>query len=171
MRRWVEVGSEVGELGGGVGEQVEEDDQDGALQRDQGLGLGHAFDQPSVAFAEEGVGLRGAGGDLGERGFEVGVASAGAGPAGLAPGLHGARGDPGPGAQPLRGAEHAHVQADLAEDRADRVRAAAGDRAQPGDGRVVPGLRWSVEPSRSRSRLGAIGLVAAGWPGWGWAGR
>jgi len=84
----VEVRSEVGELGGGVGQQVEEDDQDGALQRDQGLGLGHAFDQPPVAFAEEGVGLRGAGGDLGERGFEVGVASAGAGPTGLAPGLH-----------------------------------------------------------------------------------
>jgi hypothetical protein len=34
----VEVGPEVGVFGGGVGEQVEEDDQDGALQGDQGLG-------------------------------------------------------------------------------------------------------------------------------------
>jgi hypothetical protein len=30
----VEVGSEVGELGGGIGEQVKDDDQDGPLQRD-----------------------------------------------------------------------------------------------------------------------------------------
>src|SRR3954447_4126518 len=73
----VEVRSEVAEFGGGIGEQVEEDDQDGALQCDQGLGLGHAFDQPSVAGAEEGVGLRGTGGDLGERSFEVGVALTG----------------------------------------------------------------------------------------------
>ncbi|HEY9472884.1 MAG TPA: hypothetical protein VIS06_03420, partial [Mycobacteriales bacterium] len=62
------------EFGSGIGKQVEEDNQDGPLQRDQGLGLGHAFDQPPVAFAEEGVGLRGAGGDLGERSCEVGVA-------------------------------------------------------------------------------------------------
>jgi hypothetical protein len=53
---------------------VEDDGQDGPLECDECFGLGHSFDQPSVAFAEEGVGLGGSGGDLGECGFEVGVA-------------------------------------------------------------------------------------------------
>ena len=86
-------------------------------------------DQPPVAFAEEGVGLRGTGGDLGEGGLEVGVAFAGAGPPVLAAGLHGAGCDPGPGAQPPSGAERAHVQADrfqIPPDRAGPPRPAAG---------------------------------------------
>ena len=152
----VVVGAQVGELGGGVGEQLEDDDQDGALQRDQGLGLGHPFDQPAVAFPQEGVGLRGAHSHLGQRGFEVGVAFTGACPAGLAPGLHGAGRDLGPGTQPLRGAEHRHVQPDLAEDGPDRVRAGAGDRAHPRDGRA------DTRPGRSPAPVAAGGGGAGG---------
>ena len=54
-------------------------------ERDQGFELAQAFDQASVAVAEEGVGLRGAGGGFAEHAFEVGVALAGlAGPAAVA---------------------------------------------------------------------------------------
>ena len=63
----VVVGSEVVEAGGGVGEQVPDDDQDGAGDRDQGLELAAALDDAPVAFAEEGVGLGGRGGGLAER--------------------------------------------------------------------------------------------------------
>src|SRR5512133_3841892 len=79
----VVVGAEVVEAGGGVGEQVPDDDQDGAGDGDQGLELADAFHETPVALAEEGVG----GGGLPERGLEVGVAVAGgagaAGGAGL----------------------------------------------------------------------------------------
>src|SRR6202171_4002512 len=52
----VVVGSEVVEAGEGVGEQVPDDDQDGAGDRDQGLELAATFDDAAVALAEEGVG-------------------------------------------------------------------------------------------------------------------
>ena len=73
----VVVGAEVAEAGGGVGEQVPDDDQDGAGDRDEGLEFAAAFDDAPVAFAEEGVGLGGRGGGLAERAFQVGVALAG----------------------------------------------------------------------------------------------
>ena len=50
----------------GVGQQVPDDDQDGAGDRDQGLELAAAFDQPAVPFAEEGVGLGLGGGGFAE---------------------------------------------------------------------------------------------------------
>jgi hypothetical protein len=40
---------------------VSDDDHDGAGDGDQGLELAAAFDQASIAFAEEGVGLGGRG--------------------------------------------------------------------------------------------------------------
>jgi hypothetical protein len=58
----VVVGAEVVEAGGGVGQQVPEDDQDGTGDRDEGFELAAAFDQPPVALAEEGVGAGDGGG-------------------------------------------------------------------------------------------------------------
>src|SRR5690242_2763533 len=90
-RRRRGAGAEVVVAGSGVGEQVPDDDQDGAGDGDQRLELAAALDDPAVAFAEEGVGLGGRGGDLTEDAFEVGVALAGfAGPV-FCPGLDGPR--------------------------------------------------------------------------------
>ena len=63
----VVVGAEVTEAGGRVGQQVPDDDQDGAGDRDQGFEFAAAFDDAPVALAEEGVGLGGRGGGLTER--------------------------------------------------------------------------------------------------------
>ena len=73
----VVAGAEVVVAGGGVGEQVPDDDQDGAGDGDEGLELAAAVDEAPVAFAEEGVGLGGGGGGLTEDALEVGVALAG----------------------------------------------------------------------------------------------
>src|SRR5215218_2623645 len=70
----VVVGAQIVEAGGGVGEQVPDDHQDGAGDGDQGLELADAPDQAAVALAEEGVGLGGRGGDLAEHALEVGLA-------------------------------------------------------------------------------------------------
>ena len=51
----VVVGSEVAEAGEGVGEQVPDDDQDGAGDRDQGLELAAALDDAALALAQEGL--------------------------------------------------------------------------------------------------------------------
>jgi hypothetical protein len=83
----VVAGSEVVEPGFGVGEQVEDDDQDGAGDSDDGFAFAAAPGQPPVAFAEEGVGPAGGGGDLAEDAVEVGVALAGLAGGGLRPGL------------------------------------------------------------------------------------
>ena len=48
----VVVDAEVAEAGGGVGQQVPDDDEDGARNGDEGLELAAAFDDASVAFAE-----------------------------------------------------------------------------------------------------------------------
>jgi hypothetical protein len=61
----VVVRAEVVEAGGGVGQQVPDDHQDGAGDGDQGLELADASDQAAVALAEEGVGLGGRGPALG----------------------------------------------------------------------------------------------------------
>ena len=62
----IEVRAQVMEPCGGIGEQVPDDDQDGAGHGDQGFELAAAFDQAPVALAEEGVGLGGRGGGLAE---------------------------------------------------------------------------------------------------------
>jgi hypothetical protein len=73
----VEVWAQVVESGGGVGQEVPDDDEDGSGDGDEGFEFAAAFDQSSVAFPEEGVGLGGAGGGVAECAFEVGVALAG----------------------------------------------------------------------------------------------
>ena len=83
------VGAEVVEAGVRVAQQVPDDDEDGTGYGDQGFELAAAFDQASVAFAEEGVGPgRGCGG-VAEGTFEVGVAFAGLAAAGDRAGLDG----------------------------------------------------------------------------------
>src|SRR6266496_4801609 len=129
----VVVGAQVGIAGGGVGEQVPDDHQDGAGDGDQGLELAAALDQAPVALAEEGVGLGGRGGGLAEDAFEVGVALAGLAGAGLGAGLDGARAQPGPRHQVRWGGEDAHVQPDLGEDDLRGAWADAGDLIQPRD--------------------------------------
>src|SRR5690348_10350129 len=62
----VVAGAEVGEPGGGVGEQVPDDHQDGPGDGDLGLGLAAAAGDPPVALAEERVGAGGADGGLAE---------------------------------------------------------------------------------------------------------
>ena len=69
----VVVGSKVAESGGWVGEQLPDDDQDGAGNRDEGFELAAAFDDAPVAFAEEGVGAGGRGGGPAQDAFQVGV--------------------------------------------------------------------------------------------------
>src|SRR5258705_2119153 len=55
----VVVGSEIMEPGEGVSEQVADDDQDGAGDRDQGLELAAAFDDAAGALAGGGGRARG----------------------------------------------------------------------------------------------------------------
>ena len=73
----VVVGSEVVVARGRVGEQVPDDDQDGAGDRDEGFELASAFDQAPVALTEEGVRSGGRRGGFTEDTLEVGVALTG----------------------------------------------------------------------------------------------
>jgi hypothetical protein len=70
----VVAGAEVGVPGGGVGQQVPDDDQDGAGDGDLGFGLAAAAGDPPVALAEEGAGAGGAGGGLAEVAAQPAVA-------------------------------------------------------------------------------------------------
>src|SRR5579859_2262295 len=69
----VVTGAEVVVAGGGIGEQVPDDHQDGAGDGDHGLELAPAPGQAPVAFPQEGVGPAGRGGGLAEHSLEVGV--------------------------------------------------------------------------------------------------
>ena len=53
----VVIGSEFAEAGSRIVEQVPDDDEDGAGDGHQGLEFAAAFDDATVAFTEEGVGL------------------------------------------------------------------------------------------------------------------
>jgi len=55
----VEVGAEFAEAGIGVGQQVPDDDEDGAADGDDGFLLSSSSGEASVAGAEEGVGPAG----------------------------------------------------------------------------------------------------------------
>ena len=79
------------EARGRVGQQVPDDDEEGAGDRDQGFEFAAAFDQAPVALAEKGVGLGGRGRGLAECAFQIRVALAGLAGAGNRPGLDGAR--------------------------------------------------------------------------------
>ena len=88
----VVAGAEVGEPGGGVGEQVPDDDQDGAGDGDLGFGFAAAAGDPVVALAEEGGGAGGAGGGLAEGAAQLAVALALLPGPGAGAGLAGGRG-------------------------------------------------------------------------------
>src|ERR1700728_5100015 len=68
--------AEVGVPGGGVGQQVPDDDQNGAGHGDLGLGLAAAAGDPGVALAEEGGSAGGADGGLAKGSAQPGVALA-----------------------------------------------------------------------------------------------
>jgi len=70
-------GAEVVVAGVPVGEQVPDDDQDGAGGGDQGFELAAALDQPPVPLAQEGVGLASRGGRVTEDAFQAGAAFGG----------------------------------------------------------------------------------------------
>src|SRR3954452_24218647 len=74
----VEVRAEVVEVGVRVGEQVPDDGQDRAADRDEGFLGSAAAGQASVAFAEEGLGAAGADRGLAEDAGQVAVAMPGA---------------------------------------------------------------------------------------------
>src|SRR5580704_6050741 len=69
----VPVGAEVGEPGFGVGEQVPDDDEDGAGDGAFGPVPAEALAEAAEPFAEEGAGAGGAVGGLGVVALEVGV--------------------------------------------------------------------------------------------------
>jgi hypothetical protein len=73
----VEVGAEVVVARGRVCEQVPDDDEDRAGDRDERFEFASAFDEPAVAFAEERVCVRGGDGRLAESALQVAVAFAG----------------------------------------------------------------------------------------------
>src|SRR4029453_3689688 len=124
--------AQVVEAGVGVGEEVPDDDQDGAADRYDGpLGAAAAGDGP-VALAQEGVGPAGGRGGLPEHAGQLRVAVAGGALAlGLACGLLDTRGEAGPGGQMARGGETTHVYPDLGDDRAGGGAADATDLIQP----------------------------------------
>src|SRR6516165_2253121 len=77
----VAVVAEVFESCGAVGQQVPDDDEQGAGDGDQGLELAAAPGQPPVSLAGAGGGLRGGRGRVAQDALEVGVALGGlAGP-------------------------------------------------------------------------------------------
>ncbi|MDM4721680.1 hypothetical protein QTQ03_19555 [Micromonospora sp. WMMA1363] len=80
----VVVGAEVLVAGGRVGEQVPDDDQDGAGDGDEGLAFTAAFDDAPVAFGEEAAAAAGggAGGQAEDPGFDGWRACGGGGSAG-----------------------------------------------------------------------------------------
>ena len=70
----VEVWAEFAESGVGIGQQVPDDDEDGAADGDDGFLFASAAGQASVALTEEGVGAAGRDGGLAEGAGEVAVA-------------------------------------------------------------------------------------------------
>src|SRR6266550_5014850 len=139
-----------------------DDYEDGAGDGDEGFLFAAAFDQPPVAFAEEGVGLRGCGGDLPEDPFEVGVALAGLAFAVLRAGLDGARAQFRPGHQVPGGREPAHVQPDLRDDDLGAAHGDAGDLVETLEGRYARGEEFS-----GRGVGTGVGVGGGWWPGGG----
>jgi len=138
------VGAEVVEAGLGIRQQVPDDDQHRAPDRDDRLLLPAASCDPAVPLAEEGVGAARDGRGLTEDPCEVPVAVAG-GPVALVLAGRGldARGELRPRAQVPSGGEPGHVEADLGDD--DRCR----DRSNPGD---------LIEPLHRKLERGQVGL-------------
>jgi hypothetical protein len=96
----VEAGAQVGVAGIGVGQQMPDDDQDRAADRDDGFVLAAAAGDPPAALAEEGIGAGGADRDFAQDPGQAGVAVAGGVLTFLLPGrLADPGGVPGPGGQ------------------------------------------------------------------------
>jgi hypothetical protein len=95
----VPVGAEVGVAGGGVAQEVPDDDEDGPSDGALGPGAADAPGQAAVPLAEEGVGPGRAEGGLGAVALDVGGALSLAGLAGAGPGLAGDGGQSCPGGQ------------------------------------------------------------------------
>src|SRR6266508_2118253 len=87
----VVVRAEIAERGAGVGQQMPDDGEGGAGHGDECLALASAFDDASVAFAEEGVGAGGGAGGLTEDALGVWVAFRGSAGLVCGAGLDGAR--------------------------------------------------------------------------------
>ena len=125
------IGTEIGESGVLVGEQVPDDDEDGAPDGDDRAFLAASSGDAPVAFAEEGVGSCGAYGRLAEDAGQVAVAVPGGA---VALGLAGRGADAGgelrPRTQVPRGGEPGHVHPDLGDDHGGGDRPDAGDLIQ-----------------------------------------
>lgn len=80
-----EFGAEVPVAGGGVGQELPDDDEDGAGGRDEGFEFADSSRESPVAGPEEGAGAPGGGGRFTEDTFEVPVAFAGGSRAGSWP--------------------------------------------------------------------------------------
>src|SRR6516162_2216964 len=152
--------AEVGVPGGGVGQQVPDDHQDGAGHGDLGPGLAAAAGDPVVALAEEGGGAGGAEGGLAEAAAQVAVALALLPGPDARPGLAGGRAQPRPGHQVGGGGEPAHVQAGFGDDGPGQVVADAGDLRQPG-------YRGKHRGTGSGAGVRAGGPVGVDAPGFG----
>src|SRR5207245_10576809 len=99
------VGAEVGEVGGGVRQQVPDDGEDGVADGDQGAFLAAAPDDALIAGCEEGAGADGSGGGFAEGAAEPWVALAGGRGLAAAGGLAGGRCELGPGDKVAGGGE------------------------------------------------------------------
>src|SRR6266704_4160898 len=127
----VPVRAEVAVAGGGVVEQVPDDDHDGAGDGDLGDGLAAAAGDAGVPLAEEGGGAGGADGGLPGGGAGVAVAFLLLALAVAGSGLTGGPAQPHPGDQVGGGGEGGHVQADLGDDHDGQHQADDGDIGQP----------------------------------------
>ena len=127
----VEVAAQVVVAGGGVGEQVPDDDQQGPADGHDGFLAAAAAGDAPVPLAQEGVGAARRGGSVAEDPGQVAVAVAGGVLAFLLPGgFLDAGGELGPGDQVPGGGEPPHVGPDLGQDRAGGDGADAGDLGQ-----------------------------------------
>src|SRR6202034_1154680 len=106
----VPVGAEFVVAGVAVGQEVPDDDGDGAGDGDLGSGGSAAAGDAGVPLADERRGAGGAGGGLAEVAAQVGVPGFLPGP-GAGAGLDGAGAQPGPRDQVVSGGEPGHVQA------------------------------------------------------------
>src|SRR6266704_4235389 len=126
----VPVRAEVAVAGGGVVQEMPDDDEDGPAYGAAGFlaaASAGAGGDAAEALAEEGVRVRGGAGGQDGDALGVGVAAALLPPALAGPGLPRGRGEPGPGHQRLRGREGAHVQAYLGDQGSGGFPAQAGD--------------------------------------------
>ena len=129
--RAVVMGAQFFEAGGGVADQDPGNLADDAGDRDDGFLLAALAADAAVQGAQPGIGARGGHRGLSEPAADVPVALAGAaGPCGF-PGLHGARGQAGPGSGVPGDGEYRRVGAELGDDDLGVALADPGNLIQP----------------------------------------